>query len=152
MFNQPSVTREAALLGALRNRRLVGSLLTQKNSTIFPHFPILQANRCSIHRCWPWPLVNSCFCTNSCRTVWVFGSLALCHKKVPRSNLRSCHNFNVWRWTDGCGGGPLPATRTTRIWGEPMSVVVALYRRLEELLDVIFIFYLSTKISIFFQE
>ena len=33
-----------------------------------------------------------------------------------------------------------------------MSVVVALYRRFEQLLDVIFIFFFSTKISIFFSK
>ena len=35
MFNQPSVTCEAALLVALQNRRLVGSLLPQKKTVQF---------------------------------------------------------------------------------------------------------------------
>ena len=39
MFNQPSVTCEAALLVALQNRRLVGSLLPQKKQYNFPALP-----------------------------------------------------------------------------------------------------------------
>ena len=35
------------------------------------------------------------FCTNSCQTACIFGSLTLCHNKVSRSKLRSRHNFTV---------------------------------------------------------
>ena len=38
---------------------------------------------------------KSFFCTNSCQTACIFGSLTLCHNKVSRSKLRSRHNFTV---------------------------------------------------------
>ena len=84
--------------------------------------------------------------------LFAFLGLWHCHKKVPRPNLRSRHSTLTYE-------------------GEPTAVVVALYRRLEQLgyevnrrlwwwpstgdsnnYSTLFYLFLSTKISIFFSK
>ena len=75
-------------MGALRNRRLVGSLLKKKQYN-FPALPY------PIDQSLLYPPVLTVtpgkfvFCTKSRRTICIFGSLTLRHSKVSRSNLRS---------------------------------------------------------------
>ena len=92
MFNQPSVTCEAALLGALRNRRLVGSLLPQKNSKVVVskqyNFPALPY---PIGQSLLYPLVLTVAQVNSYFAqirAELFAFLRLWHSAIKRSHVQ----------------------------------------------------------------
>ena len=114
MFNQPSVTCEAALLGALRNRRLVGSLLTQKKTVQFSPTSLSYRPIAALSTgvdCDPRPI--RVFAQIRAE---LFAFLGLWPSAIKRSRVQI---FDL--------------ATTLTYEGEPTAVVVALYRRLEQL-------------------